>query len=191
MSIAPLVLAAEIAAAWSEIQQYHSDLPDLAAPESLIGETSSACGMGLDFERVLHEAAHAMAAARGVRDTSRGGRYHNGRFLEIAEELGMRYGPVGPALGGFSAVTMRPTTRKLYHSGITRLENAVTSAQETTGSGDPQIFTGPTKRRTPPGGGVRTKATCACGRSLYVVPSVLRKAPIICSACGHEFRPGR
>lgn len=67
----PPVLAAELAQAWADIQRHHPELPDLAAPESLIGESSSACGHELSFERLLHEAVHGIAAARGVRDTSR------------------------------------------------------------------------------------------------------------------------
>lgn len=37
----------------------------------------------------LHEAAHAFAAANEIQDTSRGGRYHNRRFAEIAEKIGL------------------------------------------------------------------------------------------------------
>ncbi len=38
---------------------------------------------------LLHEAAHALAAARGIQDTSRQGRYHNIRFAQLARELGI------------------------------------------------------------------------------------------------------
>ena len=38
---------------------------------------------------LLHEAAHALAAARGIKDTSRQGRYHNTNYKALAEELGM------------------------------------------------------------------------------------------------------
>ena len=38
------------------------------------------------FEVLLHEAAHGINAARGVKDTSRGGRYHNARFKKTAIE---------------------------------------------------------------------------------------------------------
>lgn len=38
---------------------------------------------------LLHEAAHALADARGLKDTSRQGRYHNQVFRELAEELGL------------------------------------------------------------------------------------------------------
>ncbi|MFH9082328.1 hypothetical protein ACH4B7_33375, partial [Streptomyces pristinaespiralis] len=66
VSTTPPVLAAELAQAWADIQRHHPELPDLAAPESLIGESSSACGAELSFERLLHEAVHGIAAAGGV-----------------------------------------------------------------------------------------------------------------------------
>lgn len=40
---------------------------------------------------LVHEAAHALAAARGIKDTSRQNRYHNMKFVRCAEELGMYY----------------------------------------------------------------------------------------------------
>ena len=38
---------------------------------------------------LLHEAAHALADARGIKDTSRQGRYHNTHFKNLAGELGL------------------------------------------------------------------------------------------------------
>jgi hypothetical protein len=38
---------------------------------------------------LLHEACHVWAQLSGVRDTSRGGRYHNRRFAEIALAIGV------------------------------------------------------------------------------------------------------
>ena len=38
---------------------------------------------------LLHEAAHALAHARGSKDTSRQGRYHNTKFKNCAEEVGL------------------------------------------------------------------------------------------------------
>jgi hypothetical protein len=38
---------------------------------------------------LLHEAAHGLAHVRGIKDTSRRGHYHNGRFREMAMELGL------------------------------------------------------------------------------------------------------
>src|SRR5215207_11309227 len=38
---------------------------------------------------LLHEAAHGLAQARGIQDTSRQGRYHNRRYAALAAELGL------------------------------------------------------------------------------------------------------
>ena len=42
----------------------------------------------LVFAALLHEAAHGLAHARGLQDTSRQGRYHNRKYEACAEELG-------------------------------------------------------------------------------------------------------
>ncbi len=44
------------------------------------------------FAVLLHEAAHTIASRRGIKDTSRQGRYHNGRFRMIAEDVGLEGG---------------------------------------------------------------------------------------------------
>lgn len=188
----PLVLAAELAAAWSDIQAYHRDLPDLASPEALIGESSSACGTQLGFERLLHEAAHGLAAAREIRDTSRAGRYHNRRFLLLASELGLAH-PVEPhASSGFSQVTMLAETQERYAATIERLELALGAHQQavagTPDGGVLRAFRGPAARHGSSGGGVRVKAVCGCGRNVRVVPSVLAQASIVCGACQQPFK---
>ena len=66
------------------------------APELFIaGELLSAGGRAV-VEVMLHEAAHALATRRGIKDTSAAGnRYHNKRFVALAAELGLR-GPDCP-----------------------------------------------------------------------------------------------
>lgn len=44
---------------------------------------------------LLHEAAHALAYVRKIKDTSRGGRFHNVRFRALAQELGLEVTQVG------------------------------------------------------------------------------------------------
>ncbi|SCK36638.1 hypothetical protein H181DRAFT_03079 [Streptomyces sp. WMMB 714] len=188
VSTTPPVLAAELAAAWADIQRHHSELPDLAAPESLIGESSSACGSGLSFERLLHEAVHGIAAARGIRDTSRAGRYHNRRFLAIAEELGLVHPEEPHPSSGFSLVTPSPDTRRRYRPTSERLQRALAAYSAATETDTGSSFRGPAARHGSSGGGVRVKAVCDCGRNVRVVPSVLAQAPIMCGACGKQFR---
>ncbi|WP_179817426.1 hypothetical protein [Allostreptomyces psammosilenae] len=188
MSTTPPVLAAELAAAWKDIQRNHPELPDLAAPESLIGEASTACGTELTFTRLLHEAVHGLAAVRGIRDTSRAGRYHNRRFLAVADELGLDHDADPHPSSGFSLVTMRRETRLRYADTIARLEQAVRD-HFAVNSGDEvgRAFRGPADRHTSSGGGIRVKAVCGCGRNVRVVPSVLAQAPIFCGGCGKPF----
>ncbi|MFJ2273853.1 hypothetical protein ACIOEZ_06620, partial [Streptomyces sp. NPDC087866] len=104
VSTTPPVLAAELAQAWADIQRYHPELPDLAAPESLIGESSSACGAELSFERLLHEAVHGIAAARGVRDTSRARPEQQPPKQGGRPEQGRRQDPGPPTHTGGSGV---------------------------------------------------------------------------------------
>jgi hypothetical protein len=39
---------------------------------------------------LVHESAHALATVRDVQDTSRNGTYHNARFRDLADELGLQ-----------------------------------------------------------------------------------------------------
>lgn len=41
------------------------------------------------LETLLHEAVHSIAAARGIKDTSRQGRWHNKRFETLAKLVGL------------------------------------------------------------------------------------------------------
>ncbi|MFD0359908.1 hypothetical protein ACFQZZ_00375 [Nocardia sp. GCM10030253] len=49
---------------------------------------------------MLHEAAHGVARACGVQDTSRGGAYHNAKYRGIAREFGL--------------IVARQTSRAIY-----------------------------------------------------------------------------
>jgi hypothetical protein len=141
-------LVAVLEACWRAIRRHHPEIPpamlvvaagfdarrhklghfaaerwrharkDGALPEVLIG------GEGLErrpepvFATLLHEAAHALAHAREIQDTTRQGRYHNLRFRALAEELGL---VVTPAPGiGWSATTLPAATAALYRRGDRR-----------------------------------------------------------------------
>jgi len=47
-------------------------------------------GAGEVLATLLHEAAHSVGWQRGIKQTSRQGRYHNHRFQTVAEELGLQ-----------------------------------------------------------------------------------------------------
>jgi hypothetical protein len=77
---------------------------------------------------MLHEAVHALAHARGVKDTSRGGKHHNKRqFLPLAGELGLTWPPgqrPHPVVG-FSEVTLTEQALAGYADTLAYLGAAI------------------------------------------------------------------
>jgi hypothetical protein len=125
---------------------------------------------------LLHEAAHALAHARGIKDTSRQGRWHNTRFKALAEELGIEVSK-DPRIG-WSPTTLPAATRAAYADTITSLGAALRlyrAAELPAG--------GAGKSSSPPA------CVCDCGRRIRVAPSVLAAGPITCGLCGSEFTP--
>lgn len=59
------------------------------APAITIARTTLELGAESILSSLLHEAAHGLASARGLKDTSRQGRYHNNFFRDCALELGL------------------------------------------------------------------------------------------------------
>jgi hypothetical protein len=125
---------------------------------------------------LLHEAAHALAHARGIKDTSRQGRYHNKHFKTCAEELGLVVEHDDRT--GWSASTITDVTQIAYARQLRDLNEAMTLWRhgETT--------TGPTARRNTN----LIAAACPCGRSIRVAASTLAEAPITCQACDGDFQ---
>jgi len=58
-------------------------------PEVFVGGEGLARGPADVLGTLLHEAAHALAHVRGIKDTSRQGRWHNARFKALAQEVGI------------------------------------------------------------------------------------------------------
>jgi curved DNA-binding protein CbpA len=125
---------------------------------------------------LLHEAAHALAHARGIKDTSRQGRYHNKHFKALAEELGLIV--EHDARIGWSASTITDVTQIAYARQLRDLADAMTLWRHS------ESATGPTTRRN----SNFIAAVCLCGRSIRVVASTLAEAPITCQACGQDFQ---
>jgi hypothetical protein len=125
---------------------------------------------------LLHEAAHALAHERGIKDTSRQGRYHNKHFKNCAEQLGLAV--EHDDRSGWSAATITPATELAYARQLADLAQAMTMWRhgETT--------TGPAARRNTN----LIAAICPCGRSIRVAASTLAEAPITCQACDGDFQ---
>jgi hypothetical protein len=124
---------------------------------------------------LLHEAAHALAHERGIKDTSRQGRYHNKHFKTCAEQLGLAV--EHDDRNGWSASKITHAAEQAYADQLTALAEAMTMWRR-------DETTGPTIRRNTN----LIAAICPCGRSIRVAASTLAEAPITCQACGEDFQ---
>jgi DnaJ domain/SprT-like family len=125
---------------------------------------------------LLHEAAHALAHARGIKDTSRQGRYHNKHFKTLAEQLGLAV--EHDQRNGWSATTITDVTKIAYARQLADLAQAMTMWRH--GEATP----GSAPRRN----SNLIAAACPCGRSIRVAASTLAEAPITCHACDGDFQ---
>ena len=143
---------------------------------------------------LLHEAAHGLAQARDIQDTSRQGRYHNANFKYIAEEMGIVV--EHDAQLGWSSTTMPDETAALYSAEIMDLDASITAYRKgfefllggtgtTTGTSGtvkvPRVANG----RKSNNNGV--SAHCDCGRKIRISQTVLDMGGITCNVCGEEF----
>jgi len=125
---------------------------------------------------LLHEAAHALAAARDIKDTSRQGRYHNKKYAQLAEELGLDVAE-DPSFG-WTITTVPDTTAAGYAAQLAALKDAMNlwrhdEHQERAARRNSNLIA----------------AVCSCGRSIRAAASTLNEAPITCEACGGHFAP--
>ena len=202
-SVTPrLVIALD--AAWAAIRARHADVPevvitlgagsggrsrgltyghfhdgtwqrgDARLPELFVGGEGLERGPVPLLGTLLHESAHGIAAARGIQDTSRQGRYHNERFRALAAEVGIDVEK--DASIGWSVTSVPDATAALYGPHVQALGEALVAWRHPNGRAS---------GRGSSNNGV--SARCGCGRRIRVAGSVLDEAPITCGACGTEF----
>lgn len=142
---------------------------------------------------LLHEAAHALAHVREIKDTSRQGRYHNRRYKILAEELGLTVRESGGI--GWSNTSVPRTTVETYQDVVDDLVQALVvwrrsegqTGTSTAGGADGSEAGEAGEETTPKPGAY----TCSCDkpRRIRVAPSVFALGPIVCSICGNPFTP--
>jgi len=88
-------------------------------PEVFIGGEGLVRGAADVLGTLLHEAAHALAHVRDIKDTSRQGRWHNAKFKALAEELGIEVAK-DPRIG-WSPTAIPASTREEYAEVIDEL----------------------------------------------------------------------
>ena len=146
------------------------------------------------FEVLLHEAAHGLNAARGVKDTSRGGRYHNEKFAATAREVGLNVRAMPPY--GMAGTELTVETEESYGVTIAALGDAMRIARQLDGiKGVGAEETGGTEPGTTGGAEAdrsrnAPSSACGCGRKMRMHAGVLAQGPVICGVCGTEFTTG-
>jgi len=152
----PLVnqdLVPAVGKAWAAIRKFHPEVPpvrlalgsrhrarhDLAyflpspAPKKIPHELLVSYSVERDATGVrtmgiiVHEATHALAHERGITDTSRGGRYHNAEFGNLAAEMGLYLAGSRPAELGADTLTVH--AEKSYAAAIKNLDAALKKAR--------------------------------------------------------------
>ena len=144
---------------------------------------------------LLHEAAHAINLATGVRDVDVNGR-HNRKFADRAVSLGLEVTEVGwhgwtgtslpdEALAGWARALAS------VEAGLAKSAVAVplSSYGKPAKPGKPGAAETPGPVEPPKRGGRRNliKAECACGYSIRLSGRVLEGAAPTCQACGEPF----
>ena len=208
---------------WRRIQEFHPDVPDVfivtkatgrgrggttlghyhagqwdvdmtTTPEVMLSGECLHSGADQILQTLIHESVHAVAKVRGVQDTSRQGRYHNRRFVEIANEFGLVW-PADDETGvarapdgriGFSSVQLPDETRAKYRHQLKRLAciqiGRPLSGQAGQDPGnDPDD---PTKPKTPT---PRVKVACGCREAMFGPKAWLELTPLICGLCNEQF----
>jgi hypothetical protein len=169
--------------------------PSAAVAELFVG------GEGLAREPVdvlgtlLHEAAHGLAATREIKDTSRAGAYHNRRYKQLAEELGLTI-ERHPTIG-WTITTVPPATAAAYAREVGQLRDAIAHVRESEHAARRGGRAGtPSGDEPDQGAGEDVSAgrsaptyLCACRppRRLRMAPTVYALAEVICSGCEQPF----
>jgi hypothetical protein len=149
---------------------------------------------------LLHEAAHGLADARGIKETSRQGRYHNARFKALGEELGLVITRAGAI--GWSGTKLPPGTAEEYAVECAELGSALVAYRHPEGGvplgpGGPGAGAGGKS----PGGvgkggvgkapknGVVLVCNCPKPRRIRASSAVVEQGSILCRVCDADFIP--
>lgn len=124
------------------------------------------------LETLLHEAAHALAAQRDIKDTSRQNRFHNKKFKALAEEVGLVIPEADPTIG-WSHARLTQETKAAYKPQLAELAKALKLYR----------LPPPPKPEKPK---ATTKVECGC-RSITLANTFLDKGDISCMECGEVF----
>jgi hypothetical protein len=170
--------------------------------EFFLASEALAKGATQVLQTTIHEAAHTLSRVRGIKDTSRQGRWHNAAFKKAAEELGLEHkASQADKSHGFSFVTLTQATKDKYADLLVKLERELKltgllpfwlggSDEEDQGgekiTGKPKKTEGEEEGATKSG---NLKATCKCEEPLIIRLSrkVLDLGVVRCDSCEELF----
>ncbi|BCK57391.1 hypothetical protein [Nocardia wallacei] len=211
-------LVAAIESVWANLRARYPDIPDVVVtmaagsvgrrglklghfgpdrwkhgqqvlPELFVGGEGLAFGARDVLGTLLHEAAHGIAQTRGVTDTSRAGAYHNKKFRDIAQELGLTV--TRDNQRGWSGTVVPDATAARHEREIAALAAAIVAHrrsehQPAGGNGDDGD-----------GGDENGEKAARNGRALVCMCSPVRRVrahkktidagPILCGVCQEPF----
>lgn len=160
-----------------------------------IGISAEHLGDGIESvaTSVLHEAAHARAKSLGIQDTSRGGRWHNRRFGELAFDMGLRVaehsriGCITPGLRAETFLTYADELRSLEQALVLVRQDRALRVSPGPGTGTP----GPSGPQV--ASGKYVSAICHCitesnlPRRIRICAGSWEEASIWCGICSSFF----
>lgn len=148
-------------------------------PEVFIGTEAMQMGAEQVMCTLRHEAAHALAKVRDIKDVRADGRFHTKAFKKIAEEdMGL---VIEEAPGiGWSVSSYSEETRAIDEPIIAYLEGFLKLHRKS-------FLTGEKKK---PKNRNYVKCVCDCKRVIRMSPTEAEDgAPIVCSVCESAFEP--
>jgi hypothetical protein len=150
--------------------------PDGQVSELFVGGEGLRRGALEVLGTLLHEAAHGVAHARGITDTSRDGKYHNTKFRALAQDLGLSVEQDKTL--GWQTTKVTDATAKIYKAEIKRLTDALVifrhSEVKGTGTGADRNY---------------IVCECDCGRKIRISKRVYDQGSITCGLCDYGFEP--
>lgn len=168
--------------------------------EFFLASEALAKGATQVLQTTIHEAAHTLSKVRGVQDTSRQNRYHNGTFRKTAEELGLEHKGASPdKTHGFSFVTLTPATKVKYADILAELERELKltgllpfwlgGTDDEDERGGEKITGKPVKGQEGETKSGNLKATCSCEEPIIIRLSrkVLDLGVVRCDSCAELF----
>lgn len=137
-------------------------------------------------ETMLHEAAHALNFARGIKDCS-ANQYHNRRYRVAAEELGLEVSQVQHY--GFALTSLPENTADQYRREMEALESVLIHRRRPHSIRRPPGLTPTTTKggKTDKTGSRNRKAICACGYIIRVSKKTMQNTVIRCESCDEPF----